>query len=140
MMFIFINFLLLLHIVQSALLTPSQTLKYNETIIDLNQKPEYVIGIIFPNATDPKIANNTDLTNMILTSELSIKLAADQIRDNNILPGTMELYINMSINEPCYSQRIYVDVDLKFIRYYADETLSGDVIFNAVNMIENGVE
>lgn len=95
-MFIFINFLLLLHIVQSALLTPNQKLKDNRTIIDVNQKPEYVIGIIFPNATGLKI-ENTDLTNMILTSELSIKLAADHIRDNNLLPGTMELYINMYI-------------------------------------------
>ncbi|KAG2236589.1 hypothetical protein INT48_000143 [Thamnidium elegans] len=55
---------------------------------------------------------------MILTSELSIKLAADYIKESNILP----------------------DVDLKFIRYYADETSAGDVTWNTVKMIENGVD
>lgn len=86
-----LQFLLFTHIAQSALLTPNQQklriTNQSSTASTPNQKPVYTIGVLFPNATEVKL-DDTNLANMILTSELAIQLAADDIKKNNILPGT----------------------------------------------------
>lgn len=84
-----LQFLLFIHAARSAILTPNQQSKIaNQSSIAStdNQKPIYKIGIIFPNATEVK-EDDANLANMILSSEVAIQLAADNIK-TNILTGT----------------------------------------------------
>jgi hypothetical protein len=76
----------ILQIVQSAIPTPNQRFRNNNTNISVPSKPTYNIGLIFPNVT---VVKDTDpnLANMIVTSEVAIKLAAEAIAKSNILPG-----------------------------------------------------
>ncbi|KAI7887264.1 uncharacterized protein EV154DRAFT_14627 [Mucor mucedo] len=114
-----LQFLLFIHAARSALLTPNQQSKIaNQSSIAStdNQKPVYKIGIIFPNATAVK-KDDANLANMILSSEVAIQLAADNIKSN-----------------------ILTDVELKFTRYYSDQSSPGKTSWTAVSMIEDGVE
>lgn len=134
-MFIFIlKLLLLLHSVQSAIQTPEQIQQNNETSI----KPIYTIGVLMPNPAVVK-ANDSDLTNMIVTSELNIELAAQHIKDTNILPGISyaTTLLKKKINKFIVS---LIDVDLQFVRYYSEEYRIGKTSWTAVKMIEAGVK
>ncbi|CAO3596141.1 unnamed protein product [Absidia cylindrospora] len=51
----------------------------------LTASPTYTIGILFPNASEVR-STDPALNNMILTSELSIKLAEQHIQAMNYLP------------------------------------------------------
>lgn len=91
MLIFFINILLLLQIVQSAIESPNQLLPNNESsIIDPTQKPVYIIGIVFPEAKTVRLSD-LNLSNMIVTSAMAIEIAAESIKINNIIPGTLRI-------------------------------------------------
>lgn len=80
-LFLFIPF------AQSAIPTPNGPTKVNSNITQpVSSKAIYKIGIILPNATAVK-ENDPTLGNMIVTSDVAIKLAADSIKQKNLLPG-----------------------------------------------------
>lgn len=53
--------------------------------------PVYNIGIIFPN-TKNVIDYDPNLADMIVTSELAIQLAADDINNSKLLPGKQHIF------------------------------------------------
>lgn len=69
-------------------------------ITNSSSLPIYNIGIIFPKTTDV-IIDDPSLANMIVTNELAIQLAAEDIRNSNILPGNTS-------NECLYKMLSYV--------------------------------
>jgi hypothetical protein len=101
------------------------------------QKPVYTIGVIFPNATVVK-GYDPSLGNMIITSDLAIKLAAENIKQKNILPGS-KTAIYQLMKKVAHTE-ILLDVELNFTRFYSDETNPGKTAWATVNMIENGVK
>lgn len=83
-----LSFLHFLQIIQAAIPTPNQRFRSNNsTPTQQLLKPVYNIGIIFPNVTVVK-NNDPSLANMIVSSELAIKLAEDSISKSNWLSGT----------------------------------------------------
>jgi hypothetical protein len=87
-----VSLLHFIHIVQAAIPTPNQQFRNNNTNIQPS-KPTYNIGLIFPNVTVVKDVD-PNLANMIVTSELAIKLASESIANSNILPGTDGRFIS----------------------------------------------
>lgn len=86
-------FFLFIPFVQPAIPTPNEPPKNNSNLTQpVSSKPIYKIGIILPNATAVK-ENDPNLGNMIVTSDVAIKLAADSIKQKNLLPGINELKI-----------------------------------------------
>ncbi|KAI8971063.1 periplasmic binding protein-like I [Pilobolus umbonatus] len=98
----------MVYIIQSAVVFENVTIP--------NGKPVYTVGIMFPDINDVKLTD-PGLVNVIVTNELAIKLAAESIERDNILP----------------------DVQLKFLRYYSLKGNNGVTSWNTVNMINDNV-
>lgn len=156
-------FLLFIHIVQSAIPAPNHPQIQSTTnaaaiatttstaaatiapaiasspATTTQQKPVYNIGIIFPNTTVVK-ADDPTLGDMIITCELAIKLAAESIQQNNILPGNDMTYDTSAASQMYILNVGIIDVDLNFTRYYSDELNPGRTSWVSVSMVEKGVE
>lgn len=113
------------HVLSSSILTPR----------DVNNKTTFSIGVIFPNLSDPL---DTKLVDSIVTSEVALKLAAESIENQNILPGFFIIIIQTAPKLILFS--LGLDVQLNITRFYSSMTSAGITAWEAFRMSENHIK